>query len=98
MSTWPFPEPPDLAVVTMKQIMEDHQPILYVSHERDEDGEPVWQFLPGQNRFEMADALIVGLGSVVRLDPTLSEIADLPIGYAATRDRVGGPWVRRQES
>lgn len=98
MNTWPFDDPPNTAVVSTKQVVDDHQPILYVSHEEDEDGDSLWQFHPGINCFQMEDALIVSLGSILQLDQTLFTLADLEIGYYATRERVGAPWQRKKEA
>jgi hypothetical protein len=30
-------------------------------------------------------------------DPTLSELADLPLGWCATRCKPGEAWIRRQQ-
>ena len=38
---WPFDDPPNVAVVTTRDVTEDKAPILFVSHDRD-DG--AWQF------------------------------------------------------
>jgi len=37
------------------------------------------------------------LEHTVRLDPTALEVADLPPGWQALRERVGGKWSRRQD-
>ena len=42
---WPFDDPPNVAVVTTRDVTEDKVPILFVSHDRD-DG--AWQFLTGR--------------------------------------------------
>ncbi len=96
MINWKFPDPPNSAVVTTKQIMEQNQAILYVCHEADEDGESSWQFHPGETGFDFGDALLVGLDSVLEQDPSLLELADLPIGYDAVRENRHAPWVRRE--
>jgi hypothetical protein len=31
-------------------------------------------------------------------DPSLGELADLPVGWYAERTKVGEPWVRKQQS
>src|SRR5947209_12602760 len=38
---WPFAEPEDLAVFTLKRIVRGESPILMVSHDEDDGG---WQF------------------------------------------------------
>lgn len=90
MSDWLFAEPRNVATFTVRQIMQDREPILLVCHD-EEDG--AWQFLPASD-VSMSDALLVSLESVVKLDPTVAELADLPIGWRATRAHPGAPWVR----
>jgi hypothetical protein len=46
----------------------------------------------------MDDAMIVGLKEIVVHDSTVLEIADLPPGWIATRDRIGSPWTRASHS
>jgi hypothetical protein len=88
---WLFENTPNTAVITTRQVLEG-VPILYVTHDAD-DGS--WQFHTG-GPVSTADARIVGLGEICRQDPSVRELADLPEGWEASRDRVGGPW-RRQE-
>jgi hypothetical protein len=35
---WPFDQPRDCAVFTLRSIVFDGEPILYVSHDADDDG------------------------------------------------------------
>ena len=56
MNNYPFPDPPDTACFTCRHILNEHKPILYISH--DEDGS--WQFLCGGIHRE-EDARIVSL-------------------------------------
>jgi hypothetical protein len=64
---WPFKDPPSLAVITLKRILQTEQPIRYVSHDRDDGG---WQFLDGGDVYD-EDAIVVGLGTMLRLDSTV---------------------------
>jgi hypothetical protein len=50
-------------------------------------------FLDGRDVNE-ANAALVALKTIVALDPTVLEVADLPPGWIATRDKVGGAWRR----
>jgi hypothetical protein len=68
--------------------MQGH-PVLAVSH--DEDGD--WQFLCGTT-LRSEDCKLVCLGCAFQRDFSLAEIADLPRGWQAVRDHVGGPWER----
>jgi hypothetical protein len=70
--------------------VERRRPILLVNHDADDGG---WQFLTGEP-LQMEDAILVSLAEIVRLDPTLESLADLPLGWQATRARVGGEWRR----
>ena len=76
----------------MRQVLEGSEPILLVSHDADDHR---WQFI-GTSEASMADAKLVCLEEIVRLDPTVLEVADLPPGWQAIRDAVGGAWTRRE--
>jgi hypothetical protein len=80
-SGWPFQDPPNVAVFTTTFIVCDGRPILHVSHDAD-DG--AWQFHHG-GTYELKDARVVGLGEIVKRDPTVRELADLPLGWSAER-------------
>lgn len=97
MRAWPFDVPPNTAVVTTTYVTRERLPILFVSHEVDEDGDISWQFHCGNGDYSSATLQIVGLETVLQLDPRLVEIATLPVGYAATRASVGGEWVVRKD-
>lgn len=87
---WPFEEGSDTAAISQVQAMDGSRPILFVSHSSD-DG--LWQFLTGETA-TMADALVVGLGTVLKVDSSIGEVADLPEGWVAVRkDRVSA-WER----
>ena len=42
----------------------------------------------------MADAALVGLSEMVRHDPSVLELADMPPGWSATRETRDAPWKR----
>ena len=92
-SDWAFDEPRNVATLTVRQILHGGRPILLVAHAED-DG--TWQFLTGGD-FSVEDAMLVGLDEIVAHDPTVSEIADLPLGWVAHRERIGGPWRRLRD-
>ena len=85
---WPFDQTPDTGCFTLRSIVFGGAPILRVSH--DGDGHD-WQFL-GLGDPNEADACIVGLGEMVRLDVTLLELAKLPAGWHAWRESTSSPW------
>ena len=91
MDTWPFDDAPNTASITSQQVLAG-APILCVTHDAD-DGS--WQFLCGTTN-DRDDARVVSLRSMLRRDPTLGELADLPAGWHATREAVGSAWQRQR--
>ena len=87
---WPFADPKNVAVFTVRQIVRGGESILRVSHDSD-DG--AWQFLQCGTPEEQ-DAMIIALEEVVNLDPTVTELADLPLGWRAWRRKKGDTWQR----
>jgi hypothetical protein len=88
-SEWPFSEPTNTMAFTTNRVLQDGYPILLVTHDQDGD----WQFMCTTTN-DSADGLIVCLGCAYQRDNTVGEVADLPNGWQAWRDYVGGPWVR----
>lgn len=90
MSDWPFEDPEDVSSITVRQVVEEGAWIYIVSRDP-EDG--CWQFL-SSDQPEEDDAMVVALGEVVDLDPSLKELADLPPGWCAWRESPDQPWQR----
>jgi hypothetical protein len=94
---WPFDQPPNAAAITLLRIIKpakgaNPRPILYVAHDADDHS---WQFLDGDDVTEKG-ATVVGMQEILAHDATLAEIADLPPGWIATREKPGGPWKRHE--
>jgi len=87
---WPFDQPPNCAVISLRSIVFNGVPILHVSHDADDHG---WQFLDGGD-VVMEDAAVICLDEIVRLDQTIVEVADLPPGWSAWRAAKDAPWQR----
>ena len=75
---FPFSDPPDTACFTCRHVLDEHRPILYVSH--DEDG--CWQFLCGESH-TLEDARIVSLADILQIDGSVADLADLDRGEYA---------------
>jgi hypothetical protein len=88
---WPFDHPRNCGSLTTRQILDGSEPILVVSHDADDHA---WQFI-GVSDASIADGRIVCLEEIVRLDPTILEVANLPPGWQAVRDEACGQWSRR---
>ena len=91
---WPFDDPPDVAVFTTTHVVRDGKPILYVSHDA-ADG--AWQF-HSNDSFTDSDAMIVALAEIVGLDPSVIGLAQLPLGWCATRASRGSAWKLATEA
>jgi len=78
------------AVFTTKFVVKDKKEITYITHET-EDG--VWQFFSNDlfDNFEEV-AIILSLDEIINMDKTVLEIADLPLGYIATRETIKDKW------
>ncbi|HYF64692.1 MAG TPA: hypothetical protein VD886_17840 [Herpetosiphonaceae bacterium] len=85
---WPFDDPPNVATLTLRRIVQGDAPIRFVTHD-DDDG--MWQFLDGEEVSE-DEAILVGLAEIVAHDPTVAQLADLPLGWYAVRDSVQDQW------
>lgn len=85
-----FIEADSTAVFTTKYVIKDKRPITCVIHD-EEDG--AWQFFSSDEFENFEDvAMIVGLGEIVALDPSLLELADMPVGHYATREMSTDNW------
>jgi hypothetical protein len=87
---WPFDQPPSSAAITLRSIVFERAPILHVSHDKDDHG---WQFL-GLEDADPDQAAVVGMETVLKLDPSVREVADLPPGWHAWRESRSSPWRR----
>lgn len=90
---FPFHDEPNTATIICSHIIEEHEPILYVSHDED-DG--MWQFLCGKQHRE-SEARIVSLYSAFMQDPTVAELSEMPCGYFAERENIDSQWVIRKK-
>lgn len=87
-----FDENPRLGILTTMAVIAG-APILMVSHDADDGG---WQFMCGTTN-DPADGRIVHLEEIVAMDPSVTEVADLPLGWVAFRTAAGGNWTREPQ-
>ncbi len=66
------------------------KPILLVIHEAEDD---CWHFLCGTNGDEM-NVRVISLRELLQTNPDVAELADLPLGWKATRDTPTDNWCR----
>jgi hypothetical protein len=89
-SDWPFDQPRNCATITLRSIVFGGAPILHVTHDEEDDG---WQFL-GLEDAQEEDVCVVGLKEIVKRDPSVLEVADMPPGWHAWRRTRDAPWQR----
>lgn len=89
-ANWPFDQAPNVAAITTRQVLEEQLPILNVVHYEEDDS---WAFTCGTSN-DVADGRVISMQSALNIDPTLRTIADLPPGWHAWREHVGGEWGR----
>ena len=87
---WKFSDSPHLGVFLSKTVHEGKEPITFVSHD-ESDG--AWQFL-GDSMRDGGGPVVVCFHHPIDNDPTLKELADLPLGWYAERSKPGESWVR----
>ena len=86
---WPFDQPKNCAVFTLRQILSGESPIQIVYHDADDDG---WQFV-SNIEYTMEDTQIVSLEEITEIDNTVFDVADIKPGYHAWRSAVGSKWT-----
>jgi hypothetical protein len=88
---WPFLDPPNTAVITNVRILDQEDWVHYVTHDA-EDG--AWQFHPYLGPASMKEAAVASLAHMLRIEPRIEELADLPLGWRAWRDSKSAHWTR----
>lgn len=86
-----FNEDLNTAVLTTRFVFNDRKPILSVFHHAEDN---MWEFLSEEISGCDADFMVVSLGEMIQLDPSIETLADLPLGKCAIRANVNSQWVR----
>ncbi len=88
---FPFSDAPNTMCFTCSHVLNDKEPVLYISH--DEDG--CWQFLCGRNHTD-DEARIVSLADMIKVDKSVANFVDLKRGEYA--ENCNGSWVVRKKA
>ncbi|MDM0122208.1 hypothetical protein [Variovorax arabinosiphilus] len=91
MREWKFADSPSAVVYTTRRVVERMDWIAYAFHDAD-DG--AWQFHGSSTEAKESDAMVIRLESALDLDDSLSELADLPLGWRAWRKSKDSEWQR----
>lgn len=92
-SDFKFREPESSSCIACKHVVSKKKPVLYVTHDK-ENG--VWQFLCGDTEHANDTLHIISLKQVCKVDPTVNELYEVPIGFGAERKTVKDEWVTFQ--
>jgi hypothetical protein len=79
----------EVVVLTTSKASEGSAVIVRVVHFKDGS----WLF-SNMQQGKHGDVIGVKVGSLVSIDTTLNQLADLPLGWSATREASNGVWVR----
>jgi len=90
-AAWPFSEATNTITYCTAKVARERFPVLQVSHDWDGD----WQFLDATSE-QPGECVLLCLGCVFERDSSLSQIADLPVGWSAWRSSLGAHWVREE--
>ena len=94
--TWLFKDLPNTAVFTSADVIDRRLFIAQVFRDA-EDG--AWEFHSVHGApDDVADARVVGLGTIVKLDPSIALLAKLPLGWSASRATASAPWQGRHRT
>jgi len=91
---WKFADSPHTGAYLSETVHNGTEQVTFVSHDA-EDG--AWQFL-GDSMSDGGGPVLSCFHHPIDRDPTLAELADLPLGWYAERDKVGEPWIRRERA
>ena len=87
---WPFDQPRNCAVITIRGILDGTEPVLHVTHDEDDHS---WQFL-SLRAADPNEAKVMSLAEVVAMDSSILQLADLPPGWHAWRSSITDDWTR----
>jgi len=85
-------DPLDPAAITTDVIVSKSKPILLVIHDAGHGG---WQFMDGAD-VSGRKPRVIPKNELLKIDPTVRELTDLPVDWEARRISPSSPWVRRK--
>ncbi len=85
-------DPLDPVAVTVPDVVAGKTSIVLVIHDSGHGG---WQFMDGQD-VKGSKPAVIPKEVLLRLDPSLAELKDLPVGWRARRASSKVPWIREK--
>jgi mannose-6-phosphate isomerase-like protein (cupin superfamily) len=74
---WPFDQAANVAAVSDAAVVDDGAPVVVVVHYSEDHS---WAFLSGRGQYQTENGKVIGMGTALRLDPSLCTVADLQHG------------------
>lgn len=84
-------DPLDPVGVTTEAVVKQRKPVLRVRHEAGHGG---WQFYDDAEPLQ--GPVVLPKAELLKLDPSLTPVKDLPEGWEAIRRASGDRWVRKR--
>ena len=86
-------DPLDPAVATVSQVIERTRPILLVTRDAGHGG---WQFMDGSDTTGRKPVIILKK-DMLKIDPSIRQVLDLPVGWKAYRSSPQAEWQRAKQ-
>jgi hypothetical protein len=85
-------DPLDPVVITTDEVIMQAKPILLVIHDAGQAG---WQFMDGSD-VTGKKPRVVTKDQLMKIDPTIKGVTDLPVGWEARRESASSSWSRQK--
>lgn len=85
-------DPRDPVAITVSDVVDGKSSIILVIHDPGHGG---WQFMDGRDVRDRIPT-VIPKDELLRLDPSLAELKDLPVGWRARRESGNHPWLRER--
>jgi hypothetical protein len=88
-------DPIDIAALTTPEVARGEKPVLLVIHDIGVgEGLAGWLFLDADTTG--GEPTGMAKEELLKMDPTLKEVTDLPVGWQARREAPGKEWLRER--
>ncbi len=85
-----FKEAKNTACFVCDHVLKKERDILFVTHDHEDSS---WQFLCGQDDHTDDNIRIISLEEATKLDNSINELFEMPVGVGAEREKIGMKWT-----
>jgi hypothetical protein len=86
----------DPAVITVEEILNRSRPVLLITHDEGLGGHGCWHMLDGRD-VAQRKAVAVPKELVVKIDPSILDAIDIPVGWHAHRFSPSEAWIKEPD-